>query len=1180
MGKIMYKKLLLLTIVTCISATIQRHSLANADIDVTKKKIGSLSIPFVENKGQLSSNTAFAVRTFAGTTSVTRHGEIVYTLRAPRGVSIGSTLKERFVGGRAKPVANDLAETKINRFIGSDPKQWQHNIKTYNTVALGEVWRGVNVELQAHGNNVEKIFTVAPDQSPRAINVDVTGATSLSLDNDGSLIANTIHGPVTFTTPIAYQDINGERRNVNVSYALNGTRYGFALGRYDRSHAVVIDPFLQATYLGSAGGDFITAIKIDAAGNVFVAGFSDSTNLPGTGGAAQDTSGGGGNEDVFVAKFNPALTSLMQVTYLGGSNVEDEVSLALDSSNNVYVAGTTTSTDFPSTTGGAIATNAGADQDGFVVKLNNALTTITQATYLGGNSFDRALGITLDGSGNVFVTGETGSNPFPSTTGGVFASPSGNGDAFVAKLNNGLTTITQSTYLGGSNSLDIGQAIAIDSGGNVFVTGITGTTNFPGTTGGARAIAPAPLGNNAGFVAKLNNALTTLNQATYLSDSIGSNARALAIDNSGNVFVTGEARANDFPQTAGGAQPTAQGGLSLPFVASLNNTLTAINQATYLGGTAGGDGISLVLDGAGNIYVSGNSGAGLTGTAGGAKATGSGGYVAKLNTALTSLTQATYLDGGSTQASNPVIALDTSGNVYAAGDTDSTDLPNTTGSARPTSGGSTDGYVIRVTGDLSGTASPGQLQFAAATFAVTEGIPNATIQVTRTGGSNGAVAVNFSTANGTATAPADYANTATTVNFANGDSATKTINIPIVADAIADSGETVLLSLATPTGGAALGAQSSATLTISDAAPTTTGTLQFSASSSSVNEIAGSITLFVTRIGGSFGALSVTVVTANGTANASADYSSINQVLNFADGDMTAKTVMIPIHDDSLGEGNENFTVNLSGSALGAIRTQTVTIVDNEAVAVGVNASGSGGCVLDANGRDGSLLLILIVAVAYRLLRTPRRSLMTIVTTVAMTFVSATAVAADVGVYMGISLGHSMTLADDGDISKQLAGRGHSAQVSLDDTDIGWKIVGGYRFNRWFGVEGAIVDLGTFDSSINATVPNPAQLLNDIADVHPYSARGYSATVMGTLPISERLSVFGKAGLFIWQGEVKANAGSFGSVSKDENGVDLTLGLGTSFKITDRIQIRTEWERYFLKRDDIDLISIGMSFHF
>ncbi len=754
------KKYCCLRLQTTLSSAIHSATLPNPHVIAISKKLGALSIPFVENKGQLSfqhrirranfrwNNLRYAKRrNRLRTTRVTR-------IRTPR-----STLKERFIAGRAKPALGALGQTRINRFIGNDPKQWQSDVKTYHSVALGEVWRGVKVELQAHGNRSRRFLQsrlITPHTQSRWM---LLALQTLALSTDGTLIAITTHGPVTFTAPVAFQDIDGQRRNVNVSYTLNGTRYGFELGQYDRSVPLVIDPFLQATYLGGSGGDSITAIKIDSAGNVFVAGITDSTDLPGTNGAAQDTSGGSGNEDVFVAKLNSTLTSLTQATYLGGSNVEEEISLALDSSDNVFVAGTTTSTNLPSTVGGAIATNTGSEQDGFVVKLNNALTSITQATYLGGNSFDRALGIAVDSSGNVFVTGETGSNPFPSTGGSVFPSPSGEGDVFVAKLNNGLTSILRSTYLGGSNSLDIGKAIAIDSSDNVFVTGITGATNFPGTTGGAQASAPAPEDNNAGFVAKLNNTLTTLSQATYLSGSVGSDARAIAIDNSGNVFVAGEARSNDFPQTAGGAQAAAQAGLNLPFVASLNNALTAINQATYLGGTAGGDALSLALDGTGNVYVSGNGGAGFTGTAGGAKATGSGGYVAKLNASLTSLLQATYLDGGSSEASNPVIALDAGGNIHAAGDTNSTDVPNTTGGAQPNSGGGTDGFIVRITSDLSGTASPGQLQFGAATFAVTEGTPNATIQVTRTGGSSGAVSVSFATANGTSTAPADYANT-------------------------------------------------------------------------------------------------------------------------------------------------------------------------------------------------------------------------------------------------------------------------------------------------------------------------------------------------------------------------------------------------------------------------------------
>ena len=152
--------------------------------------------------------------------------------------------------------------------------------------------------------------------------------------------------------------------------------------------------------------------------------------------------------------------------------------------------------------------------------------------------------------------------------------------------------------------------------------------------------------------------------------------------------------------------------------------------------------------------------------------------------------------------------------------------------------------------------------------------------------------------------------------------------------------------------------------------------------------------------------------------------------------------------------------------------------------------------------------------------------------------------------------------------------------MSLDNSDVGWKLFGGYRFNRWLGVEGAIVDLGKFDSRITTTVPNPTQLLSDVAEVHPLSAQGLSVAAVGTLPIGERFTLFGKAGVFVWHGKIESNAGSFGNVNRNKNGADLSIGLGAGLKITNSIHVRAEWERYFIDRNDSDLLSVGLSFIF
>ena len=230
------------------------------------------------------------------------------------------------------------------------------------------------------------------------------------------------------------------------------------------------------------------------------------------------------------------------------------------------------------------------------------------------------------------------------------------------------------------------------------------------------------------------------------------------------------------------------------------------------------------------------------------------------------------------------------------------------------------------------TPPPGSLQLSSATYSVTENGGTVTITATRTSGSYGAASVNYATANGTATAGSDYTSKSGTLNWSDGDSASKTFTVSITDDTAFDGDETFTVSLSGASG-ASLGAPSSATVTIVDNDTPARGTLQFNSATYSVAENDGSVTLSVTRQGGSYGAASVNYATANGAATAGSDYTTRSGTLNWADGESTTKTFSVPILDDSTYEGNETFTTTLSGavgSSLGSPSTTTVTIQENE----------------------------------------------------------------------------------------------------------------------------------------------------------------------------------------------------------------------------------------------------------
>jgi hypothetical protein len=525
-----------------------------------------LSVPFIENRGQIDKDVAYYAKTLGATLFVTQKGEMVYGFP-------DFTLVERIPGLTARPKGLLPSHTSVSSFIGSDPEKWQKTLPTFGTVSLGTISPGVAVTLKAYGGKIEKVITVAPHASP-SIALTIDGASSLGLGYDGELIAHTEKGDLTFSIPIAYQEINGKKVSVLVAYMLphSSLTYTFALGPYDPSRALIIDPLIQSTYLGGTDNDFVHALAIGADG-VYVAGESFSSNFPGTTGGAQSALGE--PRDAFVALLTPDLKSLIQSTYLGGDNSDQGHALAIGA-EGVYVAGATNSSNFPGTTGGAQSAYGGK-ADAFVALLSPDLKSLTQATYLGGAETDtgNALAIGADG---IYVAGYTASSNFPGTTGGAQSTLGGDYDAFVALLSPDLKSLTQATYLGGSGSyplsFDLGNALAIGADG-IYVAGYTASSNFPGTTGGAQSTLG---GNDDAFVAFLALDLKSLTQSTFLGGANTDRGNALAIGADG-VYVAGETSSSNFPGTTGGAQSTLGGGADA-FVALLTPDLKSVHNLT------------------------------------------------------------------------------------------------------------------------------------------------------------------------------------------------------------------------------------------------------------------------------------------------------------------------------------------------------------------------------------------------------------------------------------------------------------------------------------------------------------------------------------------------------------------------------------------------------------------------
>ncbi len=354
---------------------------------------------------------------------------------------------------------------------------------------------------------------------------------------------------------------------------------------------------VYCTYLGGSADDRAYAIAVDANGDIFVAGYTNSSNFPLRTPLQSSLKG---SRNAFVAKLSPAGNTLLFSTYLGGSGSDTAYGLAVDASGNAYVTGDTTSPNFPAANFQKI--NRGS-QNAFAVKIGSTGSALIYSTYLGGNSIDHGAAIAVDASGAAYLTGSTYSTTFPVSSGAYQSALAGGQDAFVAKLSADGNSLVYGTFLGGSGGStgnpESGQGIAVDSQGNAYVAGETSSANFP-VLGGVQT---ALNGSLDAFAAKFGPT-GTLVYSTYLGGSSIDVANGIAVDSSGGIYLAGYTISNDLPVTSNALQP-AYGGDYDAFVAWLNPAGNSLLYLSYLGGSGSDTASGIALDSSANAYVAG-----------------------------------------------------------------------------------------------------------------------------------------------------------------------------------------------------------------------------------------------------------------------------------------------------------------------------------------------------------------------------------------------------------------------------------------------------------------------------------------------------------------------------------------------------------------------------------------------
>jgi hypothetical protein len=640
-----------------------------------------------------------------------------------RGESTRWTVKLDFVGADpgVRPAGEGKAEAIVSYFKGK-PDEWRPGLATYSRIVYKDLWPGIDLAFYGTAERLKHEFIVHPGADPSVIRLAYRGASDVILNREGQLQVDTPLGGFRDEAPTAYQEKARRRIAVPIAFRLGEnvpvsgreiqgasdpisrtSSYGFVIGDYDHSLPLVLDPatVIYCGFIGGALDDRATGVAIDSSGNAYVVGWTGSFDFPVAVGPDLGFNSAIQGTDAFVAKVNPAGTGLVYCGYIGGSWDDVATGIAVDGSGNAYVSGWTYSMDFPALVGPGLTPHANISQysEAFVAKVNASGTGLAYSGFIGGSLGDQAAGIAVDGSGNAYVTGSTESDDFPTTVGPGLTF-NGATDAFVVKVAASGTGLVYSGYIGGLGS-DYGKGIAVDSSGNAYVTGYTNsypTEHFPVKVGPSLTYS---YGDDA-FVAKVNAAGTGLVYCGYIGGTGDDHGAAIAVDPSGNAYVTGDTNSlSQFP-VMGGPDLVYNGGQDA-FVAKVNATGTSLLYCGYIGGTGDDIGTAISVDQSGNAYVAGQT---MSGTGfpviGGPSLVNAGmadAFLATVDPSGSRLIYCGYL-GGSQNDGAGGIAADGTGNVYATGYTRSNDFPVIVGPSLAPSGGSLmisdDAFIARI----------------------------------------------------------------------------------------------------------------------------------------------------------------------------------------------------------------------------------------------------------------------------------------------------------------------------------------------------------------------------------------------------------------------------------------------------------------------------------------------------
>lgn len=550
-------------------------------------------------------------------------------------------VKMRFEGANTSQIKSEKPQQHYyNYFIGNDPAKWKSNIHPGLALNYAEIYNGIDMHVASASGNPKYEFMVKPGSDPSQIRLRFEGTDGLKIQN-GNLILKTSIGDIEEMKPVAYQYINGERKEIPCKYRLRDNMVTYDLpDDYDHTVILIIDPIIVfSTFTGSTADNWGWTATYDPQGNFYAGGLVHNLGYPTTTGAFQVTFGGGvtgtsgltdsthGNDyasDIGITKFNPIGTALIYSTYIGGSDNETPHSLIVDAGGNLVIAGKTYSTDYPVTSTAFQGTKNNAS-DIIITSLDPAGAALVGSTYLGGsvddgvnyNALEDVSGhlkynygddarseVLVDKTGNIYLAASTRSADFPVTVSAFQAALAGLQDGVFVKMSPDLSTMLYGTYIGGTND-DAGYVLALDTQQtHVYLGGGTMSTDFPTT--GFTWKPTYQGGTSDGYIIKFQNSGTyPVQKICFIGTGNADQVYGVQTDLENGVYAMGQSLGGSFPVT-GGVYNNAG---SCQFIIKLDSNLTTDVYSTVFGsGDPAHTNISPVaflVDTCQNVYISG-----------------------------------------------------------------------------------------------------------------------------------------------------------------------------------------------------------------------------------------------------------------------------------------------------------------------------------------------------------------------------------------------------------------------------------------------------------------------------------------------------------------------------------------------------------------------------------------------